>query len=374
MSQPQRYVPPHRRRGQHNRTADRGFAGTTKGTGPTKLAAGEFQSTYRNHGVREEWGKVRYNVHSPKCSCSKLANLRGFDNLIIVPKSGQVHAVYVCEGTNQKAFIEDAKSCEMKLAAEIFNRGDTVESNVKPDVSCAGCLLTADDSKNGFLAICAKSSEDLETTILNAIGRAIVDQQNGTISKDHGHFVIAVKLSTLLLLRDDPKSTHAQSDLAMSLQQALEMMESGGAALSIAAQDMLLQMSSTIRLELVLGHHIKFFLEQLLDDNLKYVMLFGYIDSPTKIQLDLPGGKRYLGESTLDCAIRKADRECSVKIDRDWLSSRVPSKYGGSLSTRNMSVEDSVLSTIKVNVIAGQDEERTNVYFVIPPPVLQSEY
>jgi len=37
-------------------------------------------------------------------------------------------------------------------------------------------------------------------------------------------------------------------------------------------------------------------------------------------QLDLPGGKRHLGESTFQCAIRETEEETSLVVDETWLT------------------------------------------------------
>ena len=44
--------------------------------------------------------------------------------------------------------------------------------------------------------------------------------------------------------------------------------------------------------------------------------------------LDLPGGKRHLGEQSFEGAIRETEEESSLKIDERWLSERSP-RYDG---------------------------------------------
>jgi len=48
---------------------------------------------------------------------------------------------------------------------------------------------------------------------------------------------------------------------------------------------------------------------------------------------NLPGGKRHLGETTLQGVIREVEEECSLQIDYDWLVDNVPKRYGGSKDT-----------------------------------------
>ena len=60
------------------------------------------------------------------------------------------------------------------------------------------------------------------------------------------------------------------------------------------------------------------------------IMAVAYVnDGNNLLMLDLPGGKRHLGQSTLMCAIRETMEECSLTIDRGWLSRMVPVQYGG---------------------------------------------
>ena len=46
----------------------------------------------------------------------------------------------------------------------------------------------------------------------------------------------------------------------------------------------------------------------------------GRRDGPNKWALDLPGGKRHLGESALECAIRETEEECSLLLSRETLA------------------------------------------------------
>ena len=76
-----------------------------------------------------------------------------------------------------------------------------------------------------------------------------------------------------------------------------------------------------------LGHHLSTLLRMMEGrkkdkDLAKFThwMVLGYAVGPDSWLLDLPGGKRHLGESTLDCAVRETEEECSVTIDREWIS------------------------------------------------------
>ena len=62
------------------------------------------------------------------------------------------------------------------------------------------------------------------------------------------------------------------------------------------------------------------------------------------IQLDLPGGKRHLGEGPFECAMRETEEEVSLHVDETWL-------FGDKLP-RESKAED----------------ERGNVYYFLRPP------
>lgn len=386
MSGSQRYVPPHRR-GESRAGGDSvsrilssqaNYHSHRSSQHVQPLAVTDFQATFLQH-AKVDWGAAEYQVHTPNCRCNRVTNLCGrFNNLIVAAKRDAIDAVYVCQGTDTKAYERDARSCEMKLASELFRLDNNAPREIKANVSCASCLLTNAKAKNGFVAIMSQSSAGLEVTIQSARNSATSKQQASTLSSRHGHFTIAVNVSTLLSFQDEPDD-HLQAIVEV-VKQALMDMKRGGADVSTGANDMVSSSSSAVKVKL--GHHLSYLLESIqrqpdeciLQDGgkLKYVMLFGYVDEPTRscsrftIQLDLPGGKRHLGESTLECAIRKADKECSLKIDKEWMASRVARKFGGVLANDDSSSSDGV-----VKVIAPKGKEGVNVYFVMTPPPVQ---
>ena len=94
--------------------------------------------------------------------------------------------------------------------------------------------------------------------------------------------------------------------------------------------------SSSVQIKM--GHHLTSLLWLLQDDkpqkkssnnNVKYIMVMGYIDNSHTIELDLPGGKRHLGETTIQGVIREVEEECSLQIEHDWLVGHVSKRYGG---------------------------------------------
>lgn len=124
-------------------------------------------------------------------------------------------------------------------------------------------------------------------------------------------------------------------------------------------------------IQIKMGHHLTSLLWLLKDDkqlttmssnNVQYIMVMGYIDSSNS-KLDLPGGKRHLGETTLHGVIREVEEECSLQINHDWLISHVSKRYGGSKDTGEDDGNIQVLEPRKVKGSVSGD-----AFFVMTPP------
>ena len=99
----------------------------------------------------------------------------------------------------------------------------------------------------------------------------------------------------------------------------------------------------------------------------------GYIDGPLKLMLDLPGGKRHLGESTLQGLIREVEEECSLLIDHEWFAGQVSKKYGGRVvndggraNESKISGDGSMVQVLEPRKIKGS--ESGDAFFVMTPP------
>ena len=93
----------------------------------------------------------------------------------------------------------------------------------------------------------------------------------------------------------------------------------------------------------------------------------GCIDNSHAIELDLPGGKRHLGETTLQGVIREVEEECSLQIDYDWLVDNISNRYGGNNKDMTTGEEEEggiqVLEPRKVKGSVSGD-----AFFVMTPP------
>jgi hypothetical protein len=72
------------------------------------------------------------------------------------------------------------------------------------------------------------------------------------------------------------------------------------------------------------GHHLETMLTLSLEKKLNildshFILTMFSLTSGNRWLLDLPGGKRHLGEDTFDCMIRETEEEASVKIEKWWI-------------------------------------------------------
>ena len=56
------------------------------------------------------------------------------------------------------------------------------------------------------------------------------------------------------------------------------------------------------------------------------------------IDFDIPGGKRRLGESSFDCAIRETEEETSLVLTRDILNNATVTVYPGKTEDEKVNV------------------------------------
>jgi len=297
-----------------------------------------------------------------------------FDSLIVLPDTkGSNPSIYSCTNTNLQSFQKDGISCEQKLAKEIFgNTSTTTDKAPSSDnkkippfkVNCAICLLTT-HQRNGFVAIISNSYNELQSTITSARKSTLIKQSNGKkLHADHAHFICAIKLSSLYSLLSAGKT---RSKNEMVTKDILMQIRNDGGVDCLSSE---MTNESTSSVQIKMGHHLTSLLWLLQDDkqkssnnNVKYIMTMGYIDSSHAIELDLPGGKRHLGETTLQGVIREVEEECSLQIGYDWLVGNVSRRYGGSRDTGEGDGSIRVLEPRKVKGSVSGD-----AFFVMTPP------
>ena len=317
--------------------------------------------------VTDELDRLTLNSRAHEIEDSNVGRL--FDNLIVIPDVKSPRAVYVCTGTNLHAFVRgpDSIRCEKKLAREIFGlQGESQDRVAQPfdgmipfKVSCAQCLLTS-NYPNGFVAVLGDTAEELQPVIDRARIAADAKRKKGQFHSDHADFVCAICLSTLQSLNRSGNTRNASSQLYVDL---MAQLTSCGVQLSTETRG-----DNVRNLNVKLGHHLTSILRMLgKDHDDKYVMILGYQKESMKLELDLPGGKRHLGETTLDGAVRETEEECSLRLDIEWLASRMPVRFGGKHA-------DPSGGDTEVTVLEPTSRsEKGNVFLVLVKPKLVDE-
>jgi len=74
--------------------------------------------------------------------------------------------------------------------------------------------------------------------------------------------------------------------------------------------------------QVTIGHHLRTAI-QLFKDQSNLFLFTTIVEKNktfgTELEMDIPGGKRHLGESSLKCAIRETLEETSLVIEQSWL-------------------------------------------------------
>lgn len=314
---------------------------------------------------------LRFQVHRPKCSCPNVkhmlsdgstilrmldtADLGGeaageeewfaeqlMDGLLVLPKTRATNAAYHCLDTSSKIFDAEPQETERKLAGELFPSLQNAQSNATTSepfkVSCAACLL--DDVPNGFACVSSTDPRHIEIVRDMAKGSAEIKEDNSSKHEDHAHFLATLSFDTLVKLH----GSRTRSEKEAAQEEVTQL---------LSAQGVPVEMGHT---EIKLQHHLSSLLWLLkerqeqrrapLDEKESwYWLVLIYDDSSTsqgvsRLSLDIPGGKRNLGESTLDAAIRETEEEVSLSWNNDWVYKK----------------------------IRGQQSEFMNMYFMICPP------
>jgi hypothetical protein len=280
-----------------------------------------------------------YKVHKPGCRCNKIQKIRSSNTLhddklegfIVIGDGGKASNIYL-HRVSLADFTVDWKAKEIELNDVIFPKGVT-EEKLGFKVSCASCLLEIEP--NGFVCINSKSYHDVEYA--RNLAQTLKEEKEKLgqlLHHDHAHCMLVLHQSIFrdINLKSLSKSTRIPSSNMPAIKDAL--------AKEGIDTDSIVQIEfghHLISLILLMGKKNNFFLA---------IALFEDMDEgKRKITIDLPGGKRHLAETSMECAIREVQEETSLIIDETWnAGDKSPlQKKGGS--------------------------DRCNVYFDMRPPM-----
>lgn len=348
-------------------------------------------NTNKNQGVRiftenfEDFvkacdGTKRYKVHKRGCRCPKISNIiqqlqkedqqeTSFakkmklvkEHFLVLPDSKGLKAIFA----SNEVLVEDPRIFHQKKLSpkqrDIILKEETrlkeliFPSNENPHkvkVSCAACLLEV--QQNGFLAIASSDFRNMKRVTKLAIeARELKLQDEKDLHHDHADYVCILPRILLQkhVTQSNQKGRISKRDVE-SFQELKQCMNEQN--INITSED---------RIEF--GHHLETMLGIFsgIDASFEeykylFVMMFKDIKGKGKYErnvyvIDLPGGKRHLGEQTYECAVRETEEETSLLVDEKWLVNR--SVYG----TKPL--------------ISKSRFESSNAFYLAQPPFLSQE-
>jgi hypothetical protein len=259
----------------------------------------------------------KFKVHKPGCMCPKMKSLRErisdhspqLQGLVVVPDSGAKFLPHVfLHPVSENANLEDKEallSMELRLKDVIFP-----ENAPTPDikVSCASCLL--EHIPNGFVCINSNARSRVESARDLAQRNASALLEAGKkLHADHAHHVVVLDSKHLPAASGASRGKKQRHNENLNHMKVLrEMLENEGIDMAPVTS-------------IVLGHHIKSLLQMMKRKEFYFLAIVfenKLNDGSLGIEIDLPGGKRHLGEGSFDCAIRETLEETSLLVDIRW--------------------------------------------------------
>ena len=232
------------------------------------------------------------------------------DGLVVLPDIKSINSIYLCLGTSYHAFQSNPKDTELKLLDELFTANGSAD-NVDDGgggqpykVSCAQCLLR--DKPNGFVCVSSPSIQTVGVARELAMKRIRYKKaEQIPLHSDHSEHVCVV--SRKVLWQCEIAKTRDQSNKAdYSLR-------------NILSKQGVENLGNGCKIDL--GHHLSSLLhitkKDVDADSAYWLVMLQW--TGTKYMVDLPGGKRHLGETSWEGATRECEEECSLQIDISWV-------------------------------------------------------
>lgn len=309
---------------------------------------------------------ARYKVHKPQCSCGKVTALHknnrqitksmDQDAFVILPEIKSIQSVFVGGSAPAESYSRDPIKCEKSLLDIIYppkktsssahvdddhndNDIDIHHNRKQPNIktSFASCIL--DHEPNGFLCIASPSRAVVDDAKNRTLEARKINMKRGKIfHADHANYICTLHQKALeKLVRPQSHSQNAQGDVTdsdPSFKALLQSMQDQGveAYAHTNTQDTSVEgyddneKTNTDRKPIVtikIGHHLKTMLRIMKgQNNFIYTII---AKSPTKnggctLEIDLPGGKRHIAETSFRCCVRETEEETSLLIDETWLT------------------------------------------------------
>ena len=316
---------------------------------------------YRNDfaAFLQSLDNFRYKVHKPNCQCPKIKALRelavpmGDDdnrdhnkndnplsNALVVIADSQakfipsvfVHPVPQSSPSSSQndaaagnAAVEAMLDHEQSLKNVIFPGDDgvgesststatTITTTENPfKISCAACLLT--NVPNGFVCINAASRETV-SRYARDVARDNAQQlieQSISLHADHADHVVVLD-SNDLLVKSSNRQNRDGRNKGRRGPSPRKSVDSPSLRNALESEGVDMTNVETVKL----GHHVQSLLKIMKKKQYYFLAIVFRIENGTTIEIDLPGGKRHLGESSFDCAIRETKEETSLVVDATW--------------------------------------------------------
>jgi ADP-ribose pyrophosphatase YjhB (NUDIX family) len=250
------------------------------------------------------------------------AGTEELDGLLVVPDVKEISSVYLCLGTGRDEFRRDHLASEHKLKDEIFAQSSPPVDTANPSfkVSCAICLLEIEP--NGFVCVSSSSRQTVDFVRDLARKRAEQKRKEGALHADHAHYICTVPRRILWQLCDKARTREQKR------QATKELME-----LYLGRQGVPTH-TTNICEQIEMGHHLLSLLLITKDDSdadNAHWMILVYDNTSNRTNpswtLDLPGGKRHLGERSFEGAVRETEEESSLQLDGQWMLDDGPRRH-----------------------------------------------
>jgi len=284
--------------------------------------------------------KPELKAHSPGCNCKKAehahrsvaASAAAEDTgLVVLPNTKRPQVCFVCPGTSFPAWVSSHTACEETLARHIFSRGSIGEENSaaeesersspqprwKLKISCASCMLEMIPNAAVFISGPPLAVEGVLTTARKAADLKASTSEG--LHHDHAHVLVALPLEKLQSVAKKRSTRSAIDTLVTAMARA-------GLVKKTEPPKMEHHLVTALQSDFFKAFSRRNGVEEqsscaaqkettTAGNHRTAVVVVLVYDDEKKWTLDLPGGKRHLGEDAWTCARRETFEETSIRIE-----------------------------------------------------------